>query len=231
MAYLVACHTLWRDARVPTTLLLPYHLPIFAVGMAVAAVSVRRELPGAPGLPEALAASPVTWVALTASLYWLTTTGATGPRVTLDPTTVWPAATLQLLYCLLGAVLLVVARWSPLGGPVDRFLSSGPLRLLARWSYGLFLWHVLALTLIAEVVDHEVFTGAFWALFLPSLILSAIAAEASLRWIERPTARWRGAVSRSRERGGAGAVAVPAAHHPSATSARRPAEPPRARPR
>jgi peptidoglycan/LPS O-acetylase OafA/YrhL len=201
MVYLALAHTVLQGAPIPVTLLLPYHLPLFAVGLAVAAVSVHREAPGtSSGLPEALAGSPATWVLLVGGLFWLTTTRATGPQVQLEVTTVWPAATLQLLFAATAGVLLVVGRWTPERGVLARVLASSPLGHLARWSYGIFLWHILVLALVREVVDHRVFSGGFWALLLPTLALSALAAEASARWVERPSSRWRDLVRPAAQR-------------------------------
>lgn len=221
-AYVAAVHVVPVTTAIPVTLLLPYHLPQFAIGMAFAAYAVRRALPGSrPGLVEHLAASPVTWVPLLLVLAWFGSTGATGPRSTIDPTTAWPALTLQAYYGAFAAVAFVVVRWGPPTHLAAVVLASAPFQQLGRWSYGLYLWHMLALTLLVQAFDHQIYTGGFWALLVPTLLLSACAAEASVRWVERPTSRWRDLVTRCR-RGGPPAVAGdapvtaarPAAHRP-----------------
>ena len=130
--WIAAVHLLDLPDRM--LLWLPGHLDWFAVGMAVAAVA-RRGVPG--WLRQLAAASGTCWAAAGALLFLLATPVA-GP-LTLAPVPGGAAVLKEAGYALVAALLLVPAAL----GPRAPVLGSPPLRLLGRWSYGIFLWHLV----------------------------------------------------------------------------------------
>lgn len=65
---------------------------------------------------------------------------------------------------------------------------------MGRWlgdiSYGIFAYHLLILELIGPVVGHENFTGGFWRLLVPTLLVTVPVAAISYRFLERPIMHW-----------------------------------------
>ncbi len=191
--FVLLAHTVLAGSGFSLVIWLPYHLPLFATGMALAALRVRRsEAPtGAPVWPAALAASPLTWSLLLGLGGWLTTTALTGPRSSLAATTGWQALALQLLFCCGAALLVVVAAESGPASVVARVLGSRPLVALGRISYGVFLWHILVLEVLLRGLEIERFAGGFWPLTALTLGLTLVLAQLSWRFVEQPAARWR----------------------------------------
>lgn len=181
------------DVRVRTALAL---LVLAAIGFASMKLYVKVDIEGTlgrsllallwaflPGLALA-AAEPVLaplvagrrWVApalLAASvLAFLVVCGATlGSQVA--------QRTVATMVCAGGLVAAARAHeWATGGG--WRLLTARPVQALGRWSYGIYLVHLLTLDLALEL------TGGFVPAAVLTLGLSVVAAAASWRWWERP---------------------------------------------
>lgn len=191
--FVVLAHTVLAGTAFSPTIWLPYHLPLFAAGMALAAVRVcRAHAPqAAPTWLPALASSPITWVPLLGLGGWLATTALTGPRTTLEATTPWQALALQVLYTAGAALLVLVAADAGHRSLVTRLLGSRPLVALGQISYGVFLWHILVVELLLRSLEIERFAGGFVPLLVLTLGLTLVLAQLSWRYVERPAARWR----------------------------------------
>lgn len=89
------------------------------------------------------------------------------------------------LGALVGFLLLVPVVLAPrtLRFPV---LGSAPLRALGRWSYGLFLWHVVVLHFAFQVLGVPPFSGHMPAVWLATVAGSVVIAAASYAWVEEP---------------------------------------------
>jgi peptidoglycan/LPS O-acetylase OafA/YrhL len=176
--WITAVHVLGLPDRL--LLWLPGHLDWFAVGMAVAAVARR----GVPGWLAQLAAAPGTCWAAAGALLFLLSTPVAGP-LTLAPAPGGAAVLKEAGYALVAALLLVPAALGP-GGPI---LGSAPLRLLGRWSYGIFLWHLVVLDAVYRLTGWADFSGRT----LPVAVLTGLGAVAlgGLSWVlvERPALR------------------------------------------
>jgi peptidoglycan/LPS O-acetylase OafA/YrhL len=176
--WIAAVHLLDLPDRM--LLWLPGHLDWFAVGMAVAALA-RSGLPG--WLTQLAAASGTCWAAAGALLFLLATPVA-GP-VTLAPVPGGAAVLKEAGYALVAALLLVPAAL----GPRAPVLGSPPLRLLGRWSYGIFLWHLVVLDAVYRVTGWPDFSGRTVAV----AVLTGLGAVAlgGLSWllVERPALR------------------------------------------
>lgn len=177
------------DERV-TAVWLPGYLDWFALGMGLAVLRVWLDAGGRGRLADLLrqvAPAWGTWLLLGGLLFWLATSPATGPRG-LVPLTAWEAVPRHVLYGLVATCLLLPVVLSS-GGAWARVLSTRPARHLGRISYGVFLWHLLALDLAFRVTGLEVFTGRALAVLAVALPLSLLMAEISLRVVEEPALR------------------------------------------
>ena len=176
--WIAAVHLLDLPDR--TLLWLPGHLDWFAVGMAVAAVA-RRGVPG--WLTQLAAASGTCWAAAGALLFLLATPVA-GP-LTLAPVPGGAAVLKEAGYALVAALLLVPAAL----GPRAPVLGSPPLRLLGRWSYWIFLWHLVVLDAVYRITGWPDFSGRTVAVAVLT-VLGAVALG-GLSWllVERPALR------------------------------------------
>jgi peptidoglycan/LPS O-acetylase OafA/YrhL len=73
--------------------------------------------------------------------------------------------------------------------PVRELLSSGPAQHLGRISYGLFLWHLLALDLVFRLTPLKLFDGHALLVGTLTLVLSLALAETSFHLVEQPALR------------------------------------------
>lgn len=176
------------DQRV-TGLWLPQYLDWFALGMGLAVLRAWHDRTGRGRGLDALGDAAGTCWAVAALLFWLTTTPLAGPRG-LDSPTTWQALAKNLLYAAFALALVLPAVFgTDPRSPVRRLLESRPARELGRISYGVFLWHLLALDLVFRLTSLEPFDGH--ALLVAALVLPAslATAELSLRLVEEPALR------------------------------------------
>jgi len=68
-------------------------------------------------------------------------------------------------------------------------LESRPLQTLGRWSYGIFLWHLLVLHHALPVTRTPLWSGRLGRVWSVTVAGSVAAAAASHRWIEEPARR------------------------------------------
>ncbi|MET3862351.1 peptidoglycan/LPS O-acetylase OafA/YrhL [Dietzia sp. 2505] len=87
-------------------------------------------------------------------------------------------------FCLLAPVTL-----APRG---QRFavLDSGVMGMLGRWSYGVFLWHVLVLHFAFQIAFVPMFSGHMLEIWLITVVVSVVLAAASYALVEEPSGRW-----------------------------------------
>jgi peptidoglycan/LPS O-acetylase OafA/YrhL len=164
---------------------LPGHADWFAIGMALAAVSVA--------VPERLAEvardGVTCWVGA-AALFVIAGTPLTGPyglallssSQLLSRTVLYGAAALLLV----APAALAGAR-----GPVATLLATPPMAFLGRISYGIFLLHLQVLELVRQALGVPVFGGSFWRVLAWTVGISLLVAWASLRAVEEPAMRLR----------------------------------------
>lgn len=164
---------------------LPGHADWFALGMAMAAVSVA-----AADRFETVARDGVTcWVGAGA-LYVIAGTPLTGPYG-LGLLSTSQALSRTLLYGAVAVLLVLPATLPHVQGPVTTFLASPPMAFVGRISYGVFLLHLAVLTLVFQGLHVPVFTGSFWRVLAWTVPLSLLVAWASLRAVEEPVLRLR----------------------------------------
>ena len=87
-------------------------------------------------------------------------------------------------FCLLAPVALAPAGLRFAG------LGSGPMTMLGRWSYGVFLWHVLVLYFAFEIAFVPMFSGRMLEVWLVTAVVSTVIAAVSYSLVEEPSRRW-----------------------------------------
>jgi peptidoglycan/LPS O-acetylase OafA/YrhL len=156
---------------------LPGHLDWFAVGMAVAALARR----GVPARLAQLAAAPGTCWAAAGALLFLLATPVAGP-LTLAPIPGAAALVKEAGYAVVAGLLLVPAALGPQRG----LLTTPPLRLAGRWSYGIFLWHLVVLDGVYRLTGWADFSGRMLAVTLLTALGSVVLGGLSWGLVERP---------------------------------------------
>lgn len=181
-----------RDWPVPTDLIRPdgyvltrsllAHLPHFLLGVLTAGVFVRTGRRRATGA-SAWGFDAAFWLAAGAILAILAV-----PE--LDDRLTIPYGRYNLPYVpLLVAALILCA---PNSRFAKGFLELAPIRLFGLISYGVYLYHLPCLSLVARAMSRAGFSaGDHWLLFAAAgLTLTVTVAGASYVLIERPVLRW-----------------------------------------
>jgi len=168
------------------------YLDWFALGMAAAVIREATALGlgnAATARVRAVAEDGWTCVICSTLLFVIACTPVAGPY-TLGVLQPWENLIRHLLYAAAAAFALLPVFLGAAGHPVRRALSVRPVAWLGRISYGIFLWHLLLMELIARALGLELFRGGFIVLW-PLTFVSAVAA-AWLSWVlvEQPLQRW-----------------------------------------
>ncbi|MGI5232722.1 acyltransferase family protein [Actinoallomurus sp. CA-142502] len=180
---------------------LPRYFAWFAIGMALAVVSVRARTGSARAarFARTVARSWGTCWLIAAVLYGIAASPLTGPADLTSIDTVWTSEFRLLLYGLVAVFAVGPVALAPAGDPVMRaVLGNRVMRFLGRVSYGVFLWQVPVLIGWSELVGHTPFTGHFVTEFPVVALLTVAVATVSFYFIERPilrlaSRRWRAA--------------------------------------
>jgi peptidoglycan/LPS O-acetylase OafA/YrhL len=200
LAVLAAAGTAWILAAVLSApdpdhantgrmlLWLPAYLDHFALGMALAVVSVA----GAPRALEWVGRRPwVAWAAAAAAFVVVAVGIGLSPENRLDaPMTAAQTVARHWLYAAVAVGVLLPAVFGPPGqGAVRRLLGQRWLLYLGVISYGIYLWHNAAMEKVAGAVGRDGTWGDF-ALYLASGVLAAVVlAAVSWKLLERPILR------------------------------------------
>ena len=165
---------------------LPAYLDWFALGMLLAVgvsfVSIGGRLPR----PAArLAESPFVCVAAAVLLYWALVALDLPRGLQIEP----PRLTMvRFLLSGLSATLLVLpaALGDPERGLFPAVMSSPPLRITGRISYGIYLWHTLWLYQVVQWVSRGSYAAGFVPVLAAILLLSLPSAAVSYLLVELP---------------------------------------------
>ncbi len=164
---------------------LPAYLPWFAAGMILAELIhlVGPDVRWA----RVLSNQPLMW-ALALAAFLLSATEFGGPAG-LERAQSWQYAMKMALGMMIGFGLLaplVIRR----PGAANRWLESRTAAILGRWSYGIFLWHLVVLTVVFPVFGIVPFNGNFFYVITLTTALTLPLAAASFALIEEPARRW-----------------------------------------
>lgn len=161
---------------------LPGYFPWFAAGMVLAEYSTRRET-----WLHRLAARRVVVAVIAVVAFAASATPLAGPQGLVRPEP-WQFE----VKIVLGAVL-AFALLAPLvlaGEHVaHRFLSHPVTLALGRWSYGIFIWHLVILAMVFPVFGIVPFSGHFVLVLTVTVVLSIPVAAASYALVEEPARR------------------------------------------
>ena len=198
---LVAASLVWKailladgPANAPLALgWLPSFLDHFAIGMAMAVVSVRAAERPQPGRVRRLIEQrpAVAWAgALVAFLVVARGIGMDGRR---DPATTWQAFAEHELYALVALFVLLPAVFGdPAQGVVRRLLSHPSLLFLGLVSYGLYLWQEAWISQLAEWdVGHAGLGHQYLVVPVAAFAGTLLLAAGSWYAVERPALRLR----------------------------------------
>ncbi|MFD0685235.1 acyltransferase family protein [Actinomadura fibrosa] len=178
---------------------LPRFFCWFAIGMALAVVTVWARLDGRRPVAALCRAVADSWAACwtaAAMLYVVASTPVTGPITLQTPDAFWTSVFDLVLNGLCAAALVAPVALAPAGHPaLGAILGNPVMRFLGRISYGLFLWQMLIIVGWYEATDRafrgEVLTD------LPLMAAASIAAATLsyylVEWpVQRLTRRRRG---------------------------------------
>lgn len=168
---------------------LPAYLPWFAVGMLLAElVDDARSL---LKVRRIAGNQPLMWgLALVAFLFSATDFGGPAGLERAQP---WQYVAKMGLGAIIGFGLLapLVLRDRP-----HRWLESRVAATVGRWSYGIFLWHLVVLSVVFPVFGILPFRGNFGYVLILTIAITLPVAAASYALIEDPARRF----ARSRDR-------------------------------
>ncbi|GAC58729.1 hypothetical protein GOHSU_47_00150 [Gordonia hirsuta DSM 44140 = NBRC 16056] len=71
-----------------------------------------------------------------------------------------------------------------------RFLNSGPMTAMGRWSYAIFIWHLPVLTCVFGLFGITPFDGRFVLVWVLTVVLTLGVSAASYAFVEDPCRRW-----------------------------------------
>lgn len=170
---------------------LPANLDWFASGMALAVAQVAAGSGSNARWVHslhAMAGDSVGCLGTAACLFIISTTPVGGPVQFVD-STAGQELTKHWLYGLAAALALLPSMLHQ-GGRWNEALSCRPLQALGRISYGIFLWHLLLLSLLRPALGLPLFGGGFFQLWLATFACTIVVAYASWRFVESPVIRW-----------------------------------------
>jgi peptidoglycan/LPS O-acetylase OafA/YrhL len=151
----------------------------FAAGMLLA------EWAYSPlGLPHRLARRRVLMAAVAVSAYLVAACPLAGPAG-LVPSTATQFAVKNAIGALVAFALVAPLVLDRPDTP-HRLLGSAPMVTLGRWSYGIFIWHLAALTMVFPVIGVFSFKGHMPEVLVLTLIFGIAISAVSYALVESP---------------------------------------------
>jgi peptidoglycan/LPS O-acetylase OafA/YrhL len=151
----------------------------FAAGMLLAEW-VHSPL----GWPHRLARHRVLMAIVAVAAYLIAASSLAGPPGLL------PSSAAQFTVKTAMGALLAAGLVAPLvldrSNTAHRLLGSRPMVTLGRWSYGIFIWHLAALTMVFPVIGEFSFRGHMPEVLVLTLIFAIAIAAVSYALVESP---------------------------------------------
>ena len=174
---------------------LPGYLPWFGAGMVLAELVMLSEGPVHRFLRRRGLMMLIVLVA-----FGLTCTDLAGPEG-LQRAQPWQYTVKIALGAVIAFGLLAPLVFGDHGR--HRYLGSPLALAVGRWSYGVFIWHLLVLSIVFPVFGIVPFQGDFVFVLVVTVVLSLAVASASYALVEEPSrvalARWEARRRSSRE--------------------------------
>ncbi|WP_433227616.1 acyltransferase family protein [Actinomadura formosensis] len=180
---------------------LPRYFVWFAIGMALAVVTVWARLDERRPVAALCRAVSDSWAACwvaAAALYVVAATPAAGPLSLQTPDAFWTSALHLVVFGLCAAALVAPVALAPAGQPaLGAILGNRVMRFLGRISYGVFLWQLLIIVSWYDATGRG-FQGDV-ATDLPLMAAASIAAGTLTHYlVEWPVGRLTRRRDRSR---------------------------------
>jgi len=151
----------------------------FAAGMLLA-----EWAHSPPGWPHRLARHRVLMALVVVVAYLVAASPLAGPAGLV------PSSAAQFTVKTAMGALVAVGLVAPLVldrvEDTHRLLGSAPMVTLGRWSYGIFIWHLAALTMVFPVIGQFPFRGHLPEVLVLTLIFSIAIAAVSYALVESP---------------------------------------------
>lgn len=164
---------------------LPAFLPWFVVGMVLAELAADRAL----GLWEhrflaRWARHGWLCAGLVVALFALAATPLIGPEGFVRPAPHYFAARILVGVALAWCALLPLVMSE--SGVHQRVLCSAPFQALGRWSYSIFLWHLVVLRAVFPILGVPMFGGHMAVVWLVTVLFTIPVAALSYALVEEP---------------------------------------------
>jgi peptidoglycan/LPS O-acetylase OafA/YrhL len=151
----------------------------FAAGMLLAEWTVTPI-----GLPHRLARRRVQMALVAVGAYLVAASPLAGPEG------LTPATVVQFMVKTSMGAVLAAALVAPLvldrPDTTHRLLGSAPMVTMGRWSYGLFIWHLAALTMVFPVIGEFAFNGHMPIVLVLTVLFGFAIAAVSYALVESP---------------------------------------------
>ncbi len=166
----------------------------FAGGMALAVLRVHLDRVAPPAgsrwwVAEELGRHPFTCWSLAAVAFAVAATPVAGPYSFDVAPGVGEAVTKQTLYLVVALALV----WPAVFGrsPATAAVFGNPVaRYLGDISYGVFLYHLVVLAGVMNLLDYGLWTGKLLQVLVLTLAGTGVIAAVSFRFVERPVIDW-----------------------------------------
>ncbi len=175
-----------------TGLFAPRYTIWFAIGMALAVVSVWAHAGSATAgrLCRTVAASWGTCWAIAGVLYCVAASPLSGPSNLSTPDTVWTSELRLVLYGLTALFFMAPVALSPADRPrMHALLGGRVMRFLGRISYSVFLWQMAVSVTWYDHTGHVPFTGHFYLEFPVIAALTIAVSTLTYHLVEKPALR------------------------------------------
>ena len=173
---------------------LPNYLMWFTAGLVLAWAHVLVTRTSGPSRLEwlvTLARQPGVCWAIAASLLVVAATPLSGPML-FDLPTPAEALTRQVLYALIGGVLVLTGVFADPASGYARLMSRRLVRRLGHISYAVFCLHLVVLHLVYWATPYTMFEGNDLVPVLAlTLVITVPLAELAYRFVETPAMRLR----------------------------------------
>ncbi|MGA9873594.1 MAG: acyltransferase [Rhodococcus sp. (in: high G+C Gram-positive bacteria)] len=163
---------------------LPGYLAWFAAGMILAEYSTRPR-----SWIHALAARRMLTYGIAVAAFALSATPLAGPQGLVRPEP-WQFEVKIVLGAVLAFALLAPLVLADEPTRRHRVLEHPVILALGRWSYGIFVWHLVILAMVFPVFGIIPFSGHFLLVLVVTTALSIPVAAASYALVEEPARRW-----------------------------------------
>lgn len=157
----------------------PAYAPWFAVGMLLAEWTCRP-----PRRVHRLARRPVPMAGVAVAAYLISASPLAIPEVGTHGSVEQFVVRTAMGAVIAGALLapLVLGRQSA----PHRVLGSPLMVRLGEWSYGLFIWHLAAMSMVFPLLDRQASSGGFIGVLALTLLFGVAMAAVSYALIEEP---------------------------------------------